>query len=121
MGWGEGGREEEGGREGGGNQDSVQSMPRRAKASKSKRDRLVDGDVGAAGLDQAVVLGASAADGAALAVVVNGEVNTNDVDGDVLALDTDHAGEVVQAEESSGLLGLSTVVLKEGRKEGRRR
>lgn len=51
-----------------------------------------------------------------LAEVVNGNGGTDGVDGDLLARDTDHADNVVESEESSGLLGLVTVVLR-GREE----
>lgn len=47
-----------------------------------------------------------------LAVVDNIGGNSDDVDGDLLARDTDHTGQVVQAEEGTGLLGLVTGVLQ---------
>ena len=75
---------------------------------------LVDGEGSARGLDEAVVGGTLTADSGVLAGVLHSGSNTEDTDGDLLAVKTDGAlKEVVEgkAETSEGVLGVLAGVL----------
>lgn len=73
---------------------------------------LVDRDWCATSLDKSFVCSSSAADWGFLAGVVNVTVDSNDVDGGLLARDTDHTSKVVESDEGASLLGPVTEVLE---------
>ena len=67
---------------------------------------------GAAGWQgDSLLAGLVAADGSALALVLHGRRHTDDVDGDLVARDSDVADDVLEAEERSQLRGVVARVL----------
>lgn len=75
---------------------------------------LVDGDGSARGLDETVVGATLTADSRVLADVLDGDGNTEDADGDLLAVEADSAVEDLvegKAETGKGVLGLLALLL----------
>ncbi|GAC92862.1 hypothetical protein PHSY_000419 [Pseudozyma hubeiensis SY62] len=100
-------------------------QPNRIESKHGESRCLVDRDGSARGLDETVVGRALAADGGVLAGVLDSDGDTEDTDGDLLAVKTDGTVKNLvegETETGKGVLGLLALLLlvsnfgREGRK-----